>query len=390
MKRAMLFAIAAVFSMTFVCAQEAKQDPKGCADCQQAKIFEAFKDSAVDVQTTLALETGEHAVFAGSGTFIDKDGTVLTAAHVVKVENDQLPGFFGPPIKIVSYDFWVTVKSKNRTYHAELIGVNTANDSALLKTQDIAAADFVAAKLGNSDELKVGDKVYAMGNTFGVFSNSLTSGHVVGLHRHIGADYLEDFIQMDASIQPGNSGGALINEKGELVAINTRGARSGGNLALSVPINFINLDQLKKGQTSLPWFGAEALIDNFPRAGGQDASMVEDLAFLNKLTGLRSTEQLKTLARISYKDHWAIVGMVDEIQRGDKFSPAKRCGIKRGDLIIKVNGKEIKDGMEVRKSLVEIGTGKELEIGFLRVDKDGVVNQMSCKITLEKKPEEKK
>lgn len=381
--------LVAIFSLMvmLVFGQEApKQDAPKTLDSEQSKIFESFKDSAVDVQTTLVLETGESLNFAGSGTFIDKEGTVLTAAHVVKLENDQLPQFFGPPVKIVSYDFWVVMRSKNRTYHAEIIGTNIANDSALLKVMDIAVNDFVPAKIGRSDSLKIGEKVYAIGNTFGTFSNSLTSGHISGLHRHLGTEYLEDFIQSDTSINPGNSGGALINEKGELVGINTRGNRMGGSLALSVPINFINLDQLRKGDVALPWFGAEALIDNFPRAGGPDASMVEDLSFLNKLTGLRSTEQLKMLAKISYKDHWAIVGLVEEIKRGDKVSPAKRCGIKRGDLIVSVNGKPVQDGMEVRKAVVEIGAAKEFEIEYLRIDKDGVVSKMSCRIMLEKKP----
>lgn len=356
-------------------------DPDG------VRIFEQYKDCVVDVKVTVTLETGEVLNFGGSGALIDKDGTVLTAAHVVKEENDQVRvGFFGQTVKIASYDYWVEFKNKNRSYHAELLGANVFNDSALLKMNDFDPDGYSVAKLGNPDNLKIGERVYALGSPFGM-SLSITSGMISQLHRYVGATYLEDFIQSDTSINPGNSGGPLINSQGEVIGINVRGARMGGPLMLAVPLTMVDFDQLKKGNVELPWFGLEAMIENFPRTGTEQNTMIEDLAILNKLTGIRNIDHLSLIAKLTYRDRWALVTVIDEMKSPDgKAAPAKRAGMRRGDLVTKINGKPVKNGMEIRRAVVANPLDKELEIEYIRIDKLGVPQTLTAKFKAEKKP----
>jgi serine protease Do len=357
------------------------------ADPEGVKIFEQYKDCVVDVKVSVTLETGETIQFGGSGALIDKDGTILTAAHVVKKENDMIQRDpFSPSEKIVSYDYWVMFKNKNRMYHAELLGANPYNDSALLKAQDFDASEYSVAKLGSSEKLKIGERVYAIGSPFGI-SLTLTAGTVGQLHRYLGATYLEDFIQSDTSINPGNSGGPLINSQGEVIGINTRGGRAMGNIMFAVPMTMIDLAQLKKGSTELPWFGLEALIENFARTGTEQNAMIEDLAVLNKLTGMRNIEHLSLLAKLTYHDRWAVVTQVDERKSpAGEQSPAKRAGLRKGDLVTKINGHAIRNGMEIRQTVVATPLGKELEIEFIRIDKLGVPQTQTAKLKLEKKP----
>ena len=359
-------------------------DPDG------VKIYEQYKDCIVDVQVTVTIEDGQVFSFGGSGALYHEDGTILTAAHVVKEENDQVrAGFFGERIlKIVSYEYWVEFKNKNRKYKAELLGANIYNDTAFLKMQDFDPAGYAVAKLGNSDSVRVGERVYALGSPFGL-SLSLTSGTVSALHRYInGLDaYLQDYIQSDTSINLGNSGGPMINSQGEVIGINVRAAQAGGDLMLAVPINMVEVEQLKKGSAEIPWFGLEALVENFRRAGTEQMPMIEDLTALNKLTGIRDIDHLKTLAKLTYKDRWAVVHLIDETKSPDgKHSPAKRAGLKKGDIITKINGKPISGGMEIRRMVVGNPLDKEMEVEYIRIDKSGVPQTAIVKLKPEKKP----
>ncbi len=355
-------------------------------DLNGIKIHEYYKDCVVDVKVAMTLETGEVLEAGGSGFFLDKEGRVVTAAHVVRVENDMLQAMFAPPLKIVSYDYSVSLASKNRAWKAEIVGWNHHNDSALLKTLDIDPVDFSVAKLGNSDNLKVGERVYALGSPHG-HSDSYTSGTVSGLNRRLGASYLEDYIQSDVSVNFGNSGGPMINSQGEVIGINVRMAVRGGTMTFAVPLALMDMEQLKKGEVELPWFGVEALVDNFRRYGTEQNAMIEDLAQLNKLTGIRGIETLALLAKLTYKDRWAIVMTMDESKAPDgKQSPAKRAGLKKGDIITKVNGKAVKGGMEIRQIIVGLPRDKELEIEYLRIDRLGVPQTATVKLKLENKP----
>jgi serine protease Do len=396
MKRAIGILAVFVLMASVVIAQETTPLPpenpaqrvgaQKVADLDGVKIYEYYKNCAVDVKVAITLETGEILEAGGSGSFWDKEGHVLTCAHVVRVPNDQIPFLFGPPAKIISYEYSVSIAATNRAWKAEIVGWNHDDDSALLKAQDIDPKDFNVAKLGNADSLKVGERVYALGSPFGL-SDSYTTGTVSALHRYLGSNYLEDYIQSDVSVNFGNSGGPMINAQGEVVGINARMAVMGGNMTFAVPLNLMNIEQLKKGEVRLPWFGAEALINNFRRYSTEQDAMIEDLSQLNKLTGIRDIDHLSLLAKLSYKDRWAIVTLVDETKSADgKLSPAKRAGFKKGDLITKVNGKVVAGGMDIRRIIVGMPLDKEFEVEYIRIDKSGVPQTVTAKLKLEKKP----
>lgn len=373
-----------IFS-TLVFAQE---------DSEGQKIYEQCKDAGVDIKTKIQFENGEEVTYGGSGFFLpEKDGSIGTCAHVVKIKDDQLviEDFFGKvTIKVKSYEYSVVVASKNRKYKAELVGVNVYSDTAILKALEIEPADYSVCKIGDSKKLKVGERIYALGVPYGL-SGSFTAGKISGLNRHLDLEYLENYIQSDISINSGNSGGPLINSKGEVVGINVRGATQGGNLVLSVPMNLFRPDQLKTGEVSLPWFGMEAMVNNFPRMGIKDKPRFQDLAELHKKTGMDDPESLVLLAKLTDANNpdiesWAVVTTVEESKTDGKFAPAKIGGLKKGDLIKKVNGNKVQNGMDIRLTVLEIPLGKEFEIELVRIEKGGMPKNLTVKVTLQKKP----
>ena len=154
---------------------------------------------------------------AGSGVIISKDGYILTNNHVVEGAKE------------------VTVTFANqKEYKAQVVGRDPKTDLAVLKVK--SKESFPAVTMGDSDQLKVGDWVVAIGNPFGL-NNTVTSGIVSAKGRVIGAGPYDDFIQTDASINPGNSGGPLINMQGELVGINTAIIPNGKGIGFAIPVN---------------------------------------------------------------------------------------------------------------------------------------------------------
>ena len=154
---------------------------------------------------------------AGSGVIISNDGYVLTNNHVVEDAKEVV----------------VTLTDKEE-YAAKVIGRDPKTDLAVLKID--TNKSFPAAALGNSEHLKVGDWVVAIGNPFGL-NHTVTSGIVSAKGRVIGAGPYDDFIQTDASINPGNSGGPLFNMKGEVVGINTAIIPQGQGIGFAIPVN---------------------------------------------------------------------------------------------------------------------------------------------------------
>jgi len=237
----------------------------------------------------------------GSGVIINaKSGYVLTNNHVIENANN---------IK-------VTLKNGHQ-YTAELIGTDEKTDVALLK---IPAKNLTAIPMANSDKIRVGDFVVAIGNPFGI-GQTVTSGIVSALGRNnLGIEGYEDFIQTDASINPGNSGGALVNLQGELIGINTAIlSKSGGNVGIgfAIPINMVNsikAQLLQHGQVSRGVLGVH----------------IQDL-----------TPDLASALNISYKSGAIIAQVIDK-------SSAAKAGLKNGDIVIKANNKEINDAADLR------------------------------------------
>jgi serine protease Do len=258
----------------------------------------------------------------GSGFVIDRDGTILTNYHVV--DGAQ---------KIV-------VKlSDGRSFDAKVLGKDQKTDIAIIKID--TGQDLPAATLGDSDRLEVGEWVMAIGNPFGL-DHTVTSGIVSAKGRHIGAGPYEDFIQTDASINPGNSGGPLINLRGEVVGINTAiFSQSGGNIGIgfAIPTNLV--------KELLP-----NLKDNGKVVRGYLGVTIQKITpEIAESLGMKQSSG-------------ALVADVA------KAGPAERAGIKTGDVIVKFNGKEIKDSGELPLLAARTAPGKQAQLKILRNGKE--------------------
>ncbi|MCJ7833339.1 MAG: DegQ family serine endoprotease [Deltaproteobacteria bacterium] len=254
----------------------------------------------------------------GSGFIIDEDGHILTNNHVVEDADE---------IKVILKD--------NKEFDAKVIGRDAKTDLALIKIKSWKGLQLI--KLGNSDELRVGDWVVAIGNPFGL-DHTVTAGIVSAKGRIIGAGPYDNFIQTDASINPGNSGGPLINLTGEVVGINTAIFAGGQGIGFAIPINTAKdlLSQLKdKGKVTRGWLGV----------------MIQKVTpELAKSFGLKD-------------EAGALVG---DVTPG---SPADKVGIKPGDIIIEFDGKAIKDMNELPRLVAAVPVGKMVEVKVLREGK---------------------
>jgi serine protease Do len=256
----------------------------------------------------------------GSGVIVDASGIVVTNNHVV-----------------AGADRIQVNLSDGRAFPAELIGRDEATDLAVIRFTE-PVSDLKAIPLGDSDELRLGEFVLAVGNPFGL-SGSVTLGIVSALGRGgiDVADY-EDFIQTDAAINPGNSGGALIDSDGNLVGINTAiSSRSGGydGIGFAIPTNMVRpvLDKLLKfGRIDRSFLGV-----GLEQVNPQVADQLE----LTTTTG-------------------AIVTRVWP------RTPAAAAGLRAGDVVVAMDGEPVSSVRKLRNELALAGVGTEVELGILR------------------------
>ena len=269
----------------------------------------------------------------GSGVIVSRDGYILTNYHVVK-DADEIK------VKL----------SDKREFKGKVIGADLKTDLAVVK---IASDHLPVLKLGDSDRLRVGETVIAIGNPFGL-NQTVTSGIVSATGRaNIGiADY-EDFIQTDAAINPGNSGGALVNVKGELVGINTAiFSTSGGyqGIGFAIPSSMAKAvmeSLIKGGKVVRGWLGVSI------------QPITPELA---RQFNLR-------------EDKGALVGDVTE------ESPAEKAGIKRGDVITEYNGKEVDEPSGLRNLVANTPPNTEVKLGVLRDGKPLTIRVMITELT---------
>ncbi|CAK3637361.1 DegQ family serine endoprotease [Vibrio crassostreae] len=260
----------------------------------------------------------------GSGVIIDaKKGHIVTNYHVINGADD---------IKVKLHD--------GREYDAELIGGDQMSDIALLKLEK--AKNLTQIKVADSDKLRVGDFSVAIGNPFGL-GQTVTSGIVSALGRSgLNLENFENFIQTDAAINSGNSGGALVNLNGELIGINTAIlGPNGGNVGIgfAIPSNMMkNLTEqiLDFGEVKRGMLGVQ---------GGEITS-----------------ELAEALGYESSKGAFVSQVVPD--------SAADDAGLKAGDIIVSINGKRIDTFSELRAKVATLGAGKEIELGVVRDGKN--------------------
>jgi Do/DeqQ family serine protease len=263
----------------------------------------------------------------GSGVIVDaKAGLILTNDHVISKAQQ---------IEVTLHD--------GRTLVAELVGTDSQTDVAVLK---VAAKELTEIPLADSDRLRVGDFVIAIGSPFGL-AQTVTSGIVSALGRSgLGIEGYESFIQTDASINPGNSGGPLINLRGELVGINTAIlAPGGGNVGIgfAIPINMARtvMDQIvEHGKVRRGLFGIG----------------VQDL-----------TPDLAQALRVDVR-RGAVIAKVEP------DSAAERAGLRSGDVVIEIDGAEVQGAADLRNRIGLQPIGAKIELQILRDGRERTIH----------------
>ncbi len=274
----------------------------------------------------------------GSGFIIDRDGYILTNYHVVESTDE---------IQVKMFD--------GKEYTARVIGRDPQTDLALIKIDP--KTTLQPLPLGDSDPLKVGDWVLAIGSPFGL-GNTVTAGIVSAKYRRIGAGSYDDFIQTDASINPGNSGGPLLNMAGEVIGINTAIlSRSGGNVGIgfAIPVNMAKdlLPQLRKGKVIRGWLGV----------------MIQQI-----------TPQLKDRLGLTTETG----ALVSQVTQG---SPADKAGIMRGDVIVSFDGHAIHEMNDLPFLVAKTEVGKKAPVIVVRKGEEKTLQVVVGQMKEEKEAE---
>jgi len=262
----------------------------------------------------------------GSGVIVDETGTALTNAHVVEGATE---------IEVVTSD--------ENKHKAKVVGADKNTDLAVIKIQ--GNGKFTPARLGNSDEVNVGDWVLAVGSPFGL-AQTVTAGIISAKGRVIGQGPFDDFLQTDAAINPGNSGGPLVNMAGEVIGINSAIlSRSGGNVGIgfAIPINVakkIYAELAAKGKVSRGWLGVsvqelnEELAKSFSAKPGQGV-------------------------------------LVADVVDG---SPAAKAGLQAGDVILEFDGKKIESPVDLQRAVGLTQPGRAAKLKLLREKREQTID----------------
>jgi len=274
-------------------------------------------------------EKRKQTVGRGTGFFISSDGMILTNKHVVSDEK-------------IEYSI---ITSEGKSLPVKIMAVDPFNDIAILKVE---GKNFSHLALGNSDQIKIGQTVVAIGFALGEFKNTVTKGVVSGIERRIVAgggsqvEQLEDVIQTDAAINPGNSGGPLLNLKGEVIGINTAISNQGQLIGFAIPVNIAKLSvaSVKKfGKIVRPFLGVRYVIINESLA--QEEKLPVDYGALI-IRGEKQTELAVTPG-----------------------SAADQAGLQENDIILEFNGQKITIENSLIKMIQKNKPGDEVMLKVL-------------------------
>jgi serine protease Do len=303
------------------------------------KAIEKVSRSVVNIASVRMVQDQLFRVFpvqgVGSGIILDNEGHILTNNHVID-DTDRLCVTFGD----------------SKQVNAKTVGKDEVTDLAVVKAEALELhsnneISFQPADLGNSDDLRVGQIVVALGNPFGLTgAPTVTAGIISSLNRNVQFENgILELVQTDAAINPGNSGGPLINTKGEVVAVNTAKIPYGQGIGFAVPINTVKsvlTDLIENGHVKRAWLGISAV---------------------------KVDPNIARFYRLPIMEGALIVNV-------EPYSPAENAGLRRGDIIEEIDGNKIQSPSQVssyiktkkladdRLSLVVNRYGKVFEIPF--------------------------
>ena len=338
MKKYLKSLIIFIFSLNFSTISNAKDIPASFAD-----LAEKLMPSVVNISTTTTITTKtnpfpfqfppgspfedmfkdfgtpqERKTSAlGSGFIISEDGIVITNNHVIQGAEDVFVRVNG-----------------DQEFKAKILGADPGMDLAVLKIE--SDEKFVPVKFGDSDKSRIGDWVIAIGNPFGL-GGTVTAGIISARNRSIGLSRYEDFIQTDASINQGNSGGPLFNMNGDVIGINTAILGQSGSIGIGFAIPSNSAERVIKqliefGETKRGWLGVRI------------QTVTKEIADVEKLD----------------KPRGALVASVAD------GSPSDKGGIKAGDIILEFDGKPIKEMVELPKIVAQTDVGKKVVVKVWR------------------------
>lgn len=313
--------------------------------------FEQFFGQSVELQIPQQRQIGteKKEIGGGTGFIVSEDGMILTNKHVVLDEQAD----------------YTVLSNDGRRFAAKVLARDSLQDLAILKIETENSIDnsgnlikkpFPVVKLGDSDKLQIGQIVVAIGNALGEFRNTISVGVISGLGRTITAsggglvETIEDVIQTDAAINKGNSGGPLLNLRGEVVGINTATVLEAQSIGFAIPVNKAkkDIEQIKgSGEITYPFLGVKYVI------------VTEDVQQKNKLS-------------VSY-GAWIIKGDGGE-SAVTSGSAAEKAGLKEGDIILEFNNEKITAENSLAKVIMKYSPGDAVSLKILRDGKEEIIN----------------
>lgn len=286
--------------------------------------FDFFSETPYEVPEK---NGGMREIGGGTGFIISADGLILTNKHVVSDEEAE----------------YTVITNDGKKFVAKVLATDFANDIAVVK---IDAKDLTVVELGDSENLKLGQTVIAIGNSLAEYKNTVTKGVISGIGRRVEAgdtqgmsEILEEAIQTDAAINPGNSGGPLLNLSGQVIGINTAINQQGQLIGFAIPIN-----QAKQSIESVKQFGKIVR----PFLGVRYVLLNEEIAKENNLDITNGA----LIVRGQKQTDLAIV----------PGSPADKAGLVENDIILEVNGQKIDADHQLSKIIAKYKPADELEL----------------------------
>ncbi len=284
--------------------------------------------------------TESQEVGAGSGFIVSEDGMIITNKHVVEDKDAE----------------YTAITVDGQKYSVRVLAADPAQDIAILKIDGAEGLKFSSVKMGDSSNLQIGQTVIAIGNTLGEFSNTVSVGVISGLQRSITAagggssETLENLIQTDAAINEGNSGGPLLNLKGEVIGINTAVASGAENVGFVLPINLAkrDLEQVNTlGKITYPYLGIYYTI--------VDDRIREDNGLpVNYGAWVTTTNKENPKSDITP----VVAG-----------SPARLAGIKDQDIILEINGVKVDKNNTLSQIIAKYAPGDKVTLKIQRADR---------------------